>query len=239
MVHKPTLTIDEISAFCSSFCTLAENAIAQTKQQFKDFSVGLRRIQGQAREFERKEAPGFNVFRVLGIESWEVYTHTPFLRELLNPCGTHGQGPLFWIRFCRLLGLPEMDASHPAWRVVQWQRENVDIRIENHQLGKAMFIENKVYSGAHSGQLTTYFEIWKNQFPKGGAFVYLSIHGGIPDAAGFREHALFPKTVIINELSTISYKDDIKKWLQVCLFEIEPLRLREILRQYLDLIDYL
>ena len=173
------------------------------------------------------------------VQYWEVYTHTPFLRELLNPNGIHGQGPLFWIRFCQLLGLPESDVSHPAWRVVEWQKENVDIRIENHQLGKAIFIENKVYSAAHSGQLTNYFEIWKNQFPQGGAFVYLSIHGDMPDDAGFKKHKLYPKAAIIKELLTISYKHDIAGWVRDCLSAVEPLRLREILQQYLELIDYL
>ena len=37
----------------------------------------------------------FNVFKILGVETKEVKTHSAFIAELLNPQGSHGQGDVF------------------------------------------------------------------------------------------------------------------------------------------------
>src|SRR5690606_41341365 len=37
----------------------------------------------------------FNLFRILGMETAEVKTHSRFLAELLNPKGSHLQGDVF------------------------------------------------------------------------------------------------------------------------------------------------
>lgn len=40
-----------------------------------------------------------NIFRLLGITTDEVRTHSALLADLLNPRGTHGQGSLFLATF--------------------------------------------------------------------------------------------------------------------------------------------
>ena len=37
----------------------------------------------------------FNLLKISGMGSSEVFTHTPILKELLDPRGSHGQGNLF------------------------------------------------------------------------------------------------------------------------------------------------
>jgi hypothetical protein len=45
--------------------------------------------------FNEREAYHYNIFDILNIKTAEVKTHTPFLRNLLDPNGTHGQKDLF------------------------------------------------------------------------------------------------------------------------------------------------
>lgn len=228
-----------LSAFTKGLRSMADEYLELAQHPFSDLSNRLEDVQKQIREEIRLRASDFNIFRILGIGFLEVTTHTPLLRALLDPRGPHAQGNLFFIQFCRMLGLPDPEAKHTGWSMVPWQQDNVDIRVENYQLGKAIFIENKIYSGTHSGQLTNYFELWKTRFPRGGRFVYLSIYGGMPEDAGFSEHQLYPKTVIIEELSRLSYKTDILRWVQDCLIEVQPVRLRDILQQYIEVIHCL
>ena len=42
----------------------------------------------------------FNVFRILGLSSSEVRTHSAFIAELLNPKGSHNQKQIFLKLFC-------------------------------------------------------------------------------------------------------------------------------------------
>lgn len=37
----------------------------------------------------------FNIFSIMSMEQNEVYTHSAFISELLNPNGSHGQGSIF------------------------------------------------------------------------------------------------------------------------------------------------
>ena len=47
-------------------------------------SLCERRLHSQA-----NDAPGFNLFRILGVEENEVATHSAFLAHLLDPNETH------------------------------------------------------------------------------------------------------------------------------------------------------
>ena len=43
---------------------------------------------------------GFNLFEILKRETDEVHTHSAILAELLDPQGSHGQGPVFARAVC-------------------------------------------------------------------------------------------------------------------------------------------
>src|SRR3954463_15191307 len=62
----------------------------------------LKKLRDQEREFERREAPEFNIFRVLEWEQSEVRTHSALLAQLFDPKGSHGQGGVFLQKFLSL-----------------------------------------------------------------------------------------------------------------------------------------
>src|SRR5688500_2185160 len=74
----------------------------RSEQRLQSVREFLGRVQARLPEFRAEErhaelhdSPRFNVFRILRLAHKEVQSHTPFLSELLNPHGTHGQGCLF------------------------------------------------------------------------------------------------------------------------------------------------
>lgn len=198
-------------------------------------------IKGLIEEINVKEAADFNVFDILGLGHLEVRAHTPFLAELLNPRGSHGQGNLFLRRFFQFFDfLPLAEISKINWKVIK-ESESIDLRIVNYKLKKAIFIENKVYTDSHSGQLSRYYKKWRESFPNGGQFMYLTISGGQPDDAGFDDKVdpRFTKELIKREMRCISYKTHIKEWLEGTFPNIQATRVRETIHQYLHLIDNL
>jgi len=205
------------------------------KQDFHRFNNSYQAITGLADELDRNEAPEFNVFSILDRGHLEVLTHTPFLAELLNPRGTHGQKGLFLRCFLRkILNYSPAEASDPNWYVIK-EYEYVDLRIFNYSIRKAIFIENKIYTDAHSGQLSRYFSLWKNHYFENGAFIYLTPDGKAPNEAGF-DDLVWKKDEIMKVLLCLSYKEDICNWLEETLFQIVSPKVRETIIQYIDLI---
>jgi len=209
------------------------------KKDFHRFSNSYRVINELVGEFNRKEALEFNVFAILGRGHLEVLTHTPFLAELLDPRGTHGQKGLFLRCFLmRILGYTEAEASDQNWFITK-ESEHVDLRILNYSLRKAIYIENKIYTDAHSGQLSRYYLLWQTSSFKGsGAFIYLTPDGKEPDDAGF-DDKISTKSEIMKCLFLLSYKNDICNWLKESILQVESSRVRETINQYIDLIKKL
>lgn len=209
------------------------------KQDFHRFGNSYKVVNGLVGELNRKEAPEFNVFSILDRGHLEVLTHTPFLASLLDPKGTHGQKGLFLRCFLvRILGYTETEASDQNWFITK-ESEYVDLRILNYSLRKAIYIENKIYTDAHSGQLSRYYRLWKEGYFEGnGAFIYLTIDGRKPNDAGFDEDIL-RKSEIVKYLICLCYKKDIYNWLKEAVLQVESSRVRETVNQYIDLIKKL
>jgi len=190
-------------------------------------------------ELDRKLSIDFNIFSILDRGRYEVRTHTPFLAELLNPKGLHGQQNLFLSSFLiDLLNISKNNANDPEWNVAK-ESGYIDLRIVNYNLKKAVFIENKIYTDAHSGQLSKYFKRWKEGYFKGnGAFIYLTPNGDEPASAGFNEK-IFQKNEIMKEMKLFSYNNDIFNWLNLIYDKIESHRVQQTLKQYIDLIKNL
>lgn len=55
-------------------------------------------------ERERSDAPRHNLIRFLELQRAEIGFHSPFLRDLLDPWGSHGQSPLFLRSFLEMVG---------------------------------------------------------------------------------------------------------------------------------------
>lgn len=185
----------------------------------------------------KTESPDFNIFTITGLHRYEVNTHTSFLAELLSPVGTHNQHELFLTGFLRdVLNFSNDTASHPSWYIIK-EKEYIDLRIVNDILKKAVLIENKIDTVAHSGQLSRYYKTWFNRYGD-GAFIYLTINGDQPPDQGF-DDSIYPKSEIETNLRLLSYRHDISRWLQSCKNDIQSPKVFQTVSQYIDAINYL
>ncbi len=237
MVNKETF-----NAFRARYEALAQTAIGTFKSDFNSFRCRLVKQIGSLDQLNTTEAHDFNIFSILPIARLEVLTHSLFLAELLNLKGSHGQGNLFLSQFLSLLlGFPEQECLHPNWRVFV-EVNHIDIKLWNGALKKAVYIENKVDTDAHSGQLARYYKDWVDGEAKGkGAFVFLTINGSPPSDYGFDHNASprYSKTRILKDLKPLSYRSDIVDWLAACHSQIQAPRVQYTVEQYLDLIKSL
>ena len=132
----------------------------------------------------------FNLFDAIGVANQEL-RHSDFLAFLLRPNEAHGLGDAFlkWFLQTALSQSPAPllpAATLANWdlsdaRVVrEWQK--VDLFITSPQNHLAVVVENKIFTGEHSDQLTRYMETAKAHGHGGpgkillGAF--LTPHGG-------------------------------------------------------------
>lgn len=203
----------------------------------KTFLTLIQNAKPEIENYFKSESPDFNVFKIIGLDKKEVITHTSFLANLLSPFESHQQSDLFLIRFLhQVLNFSNQDIENHIWNVRK-EYEQIDLRIVNDFLRKAVFIENKIGTTAHSGQLSRYFKNWKENY-NGGAFVYLTINGDMPPDEGFDEQ-IYPKKDVLSELKILSYKKDIYLWLEFCIEEIRSKTVQYTVKQYLDLIKFL
>ena len=75
------------------------NNIAHFNQDFLRLREDYTSLKKEFAIKDKKEASRYNIFSILNIHEFEVKTHTPFLKNLLEVDGTHGQGDLFLSSF--------------------------------------------------------------------------------------------------------------------------------------------
>lgn len=198
---------------------------------------------------------GFNVFSILGLQARENRTHSAFIREILDPQGSHGMGDAFLCAFVRMLN---RTLKHPEkWGLNGWAENRplqgrvrtevhvgfksddltrggrIDLVIEPHGAGrKNILIENKIYAWDQEGQLIRYRNSDENAL-----LLYLTLNGG--DASDFSKtnHAQGLSLVASEDYFPISYKTHILTWIEECVKEASERPLvRETLVQYGHLI---
>lgn len=182
------------------------------------------------REIAKITGENFNIFRVLGLSTREVRTHSAFIAELLNPNGSHGKGDVFLRLFVEYLRIP-FDTTQVRVEVEKRTNEgNLDIIILNNEA--VIIIENKIYAPDQKDQLLRYKSYAEQRYKKKW-ILYLTLDGKESEDSIDK---LQPKI----DYFPISYKEDITKWLECCLKETTnfPL-LRETLNQYIYLIKHL
>ncbi len=205
------------------------------------FKLSLTEILKEAEEKDRKIASKFNIFYLLGVANYEVNTHSAFLGNLLNPAGTHAQKYLFldaFLQICadkyedKAFAIPPNRIQNSYWRIERekWTRYGrLDLVISNSKLSFLMVIENKIYASEQDDQLSRYAE-WLNSQKthyKQQALIYLTPEGNKSDNAG--DHLYF----------RMSYHEHIYYWLDCARVNIEAPRIREIVRQYMEIIEQL
>lgn len=179
----------------------------------------------------------FNIFRILGVETAEVGTHSAFISELLNPAGSHGLGSVFLKLFAQQVGLADFEAEQATIAVEKHigavsldytQGGRIDICVYP-QNGRPIFIENKIYAADQKNQLLRY-----HNYDKSAKLLYLTLYGSPPEG---QEATL---DFDPRKTQTVSYAVDVLAWLGECRKEAagSPL-VRETIAQYLNLIQQL
>ena len=168
-------------------------------------------------EKKREEGEFFNVFNTIGLRTEEVRLHSAFIAELLNPKGSHGLSQRFLQAFLEVIGVQDDYFDHrrcPCGIITErWigpkteiEGGQIDIIIED---GKhAIIIENKIYAGDQTNQMLRYNNYGRKKFPDGYKLVYLTLDGHEPDKCSLG-NAKF-------DYDTISYENEISKWLEKC-----------------------
>lgn len=211
-----------------------------------------RKIKEQRKEkFERGE--NYNIFNDLGFMSDEVHLHSMFLANLLNPKGSHGQRGKFLEAFLKMLqkSFPAIssdnlelnitNASVEVEKYIGRQTDNEGGRIDIYLTdGKhSIIIENKIYASDQHHQMLRYWNYGMSQkgddTEKSFVLIYLTLDGCSPS-----KDSLGGEDLKENDIVCLSYKSDIRGWLDRCveLASRTPL-VRETINQYISTIDIL
>jgi hypothetical protein len=112
-----------------------------------------------------------NIFQILKISTTEI-RHSNFLSWLLDPKGSHKLGDIFLKRFLREvfssdkfqdIGSNDLEGMDLSLVEVRREWENIDLLIILEKKF-VVCVENKVYSSESKHQLSTYWEIIKEEF---------------------------------------------------------------------------
>ena len=178
----------------------------------------------------------FNIFQILGIGHREVITHSPILGELLNPKGSHGQGPIFLKLFLTYLEKnfqihadfdlksAKVDLEYSIAKIDERSGGRIDILISDSS-GSPIIIENKIYAADQDNQLERY-----RTYRQKAYLLYLTLDGKLPSnySVGDLEKI---------QCKCVSYEKDILTWLKECRKEAACLpNVRETITQYINLI---
>jgi hypothetical protein len=183
----------------------------------------------------RQPGERFNIFRVLGLESDEVRTHSLFLAELLSPAGSHGMGYVFLEQFLLHFGVDDFDApaakvtaEFHIGRVSEDEGGRIDLVIESK--GRRILIENKIFAGDQPKQLLRY-----HRFDRDAILYYLTLFGAQPSGESTGNGQLTDE-----QFTCISYESDILNWLEACREKATRLpNVRETIAQYIELVKQL
>jgi hypothetical protein len=215
---------------------MAMNQIGKTKSShLREEFIRFRSQIEEKFPLDRALTPQFNIFSILRIAHLETKTHSPFLAELLDPRGTHEQGDLFLSSFLQLqpcgFALDQISTGNWEVRLEKYTAKGIlDIVMSNYRTKHVVVIENKIYSGDQGDQLLRYLDWLENHstFTERDKrrLIYLTPHGSQPS----NPH------IEARYCTCMSYKTDIRSWLENVLPRVESPRVSECVCQYLDII---
>jgi hypothetical protein len=248
--------IDKVIRFVEDYKKFSESILSLRVESFKkraDLTFGgYKSLKSIFKTYNNLFAPDFNVFSILRMEKKETIVHTPFLLSLLSIDGTHGQGSLFYESFIKVI----LSEDENRYRFLPDNYDNfyiqenkytldgfMDIFISNYSGDKkfAICIENKIDADDQTLQLKRYYEYLKNVLgfeDEQILIVYLSPLGKKPSAYSIdpeMEKDLESKGILVN----ISYKEQIKEWLELSYPIIKSENVKMIINQYQQIIKNL
>lgn len=244
------------NSFLSNYRSLINRLESQHAQEqilkFDGFLGGIQLMKSALAKVNIQLASEYNIFDVLNISTYETKTHTPFLRNLLNPEGTHAQGKLFFDTFFRnvlnnQVRLEKILSFNPEQLSVNEEIGTgngfIDIFIQHRDKDNpyAVIIENKIYAGDQKLQLERYYNFAKYRYNLSNdqiLVLFLSPSGHQPTDYSI-SLPLRMELENAGVLHTISYKKHIKNWLEKCLPAIQAPLVRTIVQQYIEIIKTL
>ena len=170
----------------------------------------------------------FNLFEILDRETDEVKTHSAILAELLDPNGSHEQGPVFARLFAKRFRIPTdgIKSAQVDTEVTVDTGSRVDILLEWDDI--CVVVENKIHAGDRCRQLERY-HCYASQSAAYFKVIYLTLHGDDPSDASLGNLDQRAR----DEIARFSYGVDVLKWLDDCIKEVARIpQLREILAHY-------
>ena len=219
----------------------------------------LEHLQGVIKfESKRKKitAEDFNIFNILGISHLEVSTHSKFISNLLDPCGSHYQGSIFLELFLKKIDIEGFDYANAYIEVEKSENKygRFDIFITDDK-NWTIIIENKIHAGSQEEQLGRYIKYLKETGKtKNKKLLYLTLANEFDNDSHCNEdyspgigisqrekEFLKPQGVkTVDDIKLykhITYSKDILDWLIDSQKEAVSLpRIREVIEQYIQII---
>ena len=210
--------------------------------------VGTRVKHGE--EIAREKGENFNIFKILNLETRENQTHSAFLKEMLDPKGSHEMGSIFLTHFLAQIRTKLLDQNQKIKILDQINTFNCHVKTE-HSIGQKdliektggrfdvfinynksynIVIENKIYAADQEAQIERYC---KHESDRSIVY-YLTLEGVEPtlNSKGSFESG--------KDFFLLSYGSDIISWLEICMKEAtEKPILRETIKQYIILLKKL
>lgn len=187
------------------------------------------------KKIEKLKGETFNVFSILKMERMENNTHSAFIKELLDPKGTHLKDGIFLKLFLECIENSDLDVTTAKVELEKHigTRDDknktggrIDIFISDAR-GNYVSIENKIDAQDQNVQIERYCNYYKGK----NKVYYLTLDGKSPDKTSCGE--LEAGT----DYYLLSYKNHILKWLELCLEKsVDNPILRESIKQYAILI---
>lgn len=201
-------------------------------------------VKSKQEEDERHNGTNFNIFKIMKMETDEVFLHSALIAELLNSNGTHNKGSQFLRLFLERMITKNVNFEFDVTTAKIEIEKSIGLIDLNYEGGgridivisdkndSVLIIENKIYANDQPGQLLRYKKY--GQKHRNHAIFYLTLYGTLPDK-------LSVATLLENQdYFCISYKYDIVEWLNDCVkIASDQSFLRETLNQYIATINYL
>lgn len=202
-----------------------ENNQQQKEVEMEELQQLLKDVYEATKDIKQEKAEAFDVVGIC-IGRQETI-HSKFLAELLNPHGSHGLGSVFLKAFYEQIGLKDFHSEGCSVRTEviceekgkkkEQEKDNegqesngrTDIVIKNSK--ELVVIENKIYAKDQQDQLQNYDKWMKDEHPEdnGKVLLYLTLDGHEASNPGDTSY------------KRISYKDDILRWLEKCIYIAE------------------
>lgn len=216
------------------------------KKEVLNLAVGFRNLEQRLNKIVLEESPQYNIFSILNVRHYETKLHTPFLVNLLNPKGSHGQGALFLDLFFEMvLKLDYRFSTIQNYKIVEElsteDKGRIDIIMTfydgHNRVG--IVIENKTRKGNNNDeplQLQRYYDYLTKELGLGQNYrklYYLTPEKRKPSKISIKEKVA-TQLRESGELTEIGYNKDIADWLKNSLSQIKSKRIQFIIQNYIE-----